>query len=360
MPPQTTATFEGVDKIDALFASLPFVIGGHVALYLAIRTADPALASIALGLLLMAIAAYLGRRYRCTISPEGITLERLAFFVFPTDRSDYLLDARVNLYVPLESTSPQGLEVGTSGTFGPYFSESAQQTLLNEMRRALQTARNAAPPPPTELRCPDLEDQSASLRITERSPQGTIRRAVVEEPIEVHEMTIPPASVLVFNHSTLDSSFRDPRRDDELSHIECSDEVTLPTGHTVRPGATLWVANGPESIGVEEGFDGPIEIDGLPIDGTGHITFGADGELIRYTLADSVTVDGITLPAGSTAHHRPTWPLGPNVYVTLAAPTAVRGRRFKRDDSLQFVPRVDVAGVTSRLHLRDVVLRTTN
>lgn len=352
-------TFEGIDEIKASYTPWPFVIGGYVALYLAIRTADWALASIGLGLLLMAIVGYVGRRYRCTVSANGITLERLAFFVIPTDRSEHFLDARIKLYEPLTSTSPEGLEVGNSGAFGPYYSESAQRRLYKDMRQALQAARRAAPAPPAELRCPVLEGQCASLRISERSPQGTIKRAVLDKPVEIHDMTIPPSSVLVFNDRDLGGSFRDPRRDDELSRIECSDEVTLPTGHTVEPGAVLWVTDCPECLAVEDGFDGPVDIDGLPIDGTAHLMFGEDGELIRYTLADPVTVDGFTIPEGSTAHHHPCWPLGPNIYVTLGAATEVGGRRFQRGDSLQFVPRVDAAGITSRLHLRDVVFDAT-
>ncbi len=358
MADEATTRIEGVDEIDALFYAVPLALVGNAVLYAALRTADPALGSIGVGLLLLALCAWMGRRYRCTISPSGIRLVRYAFFVVPLQRDEFLLDAEIRLYEPWECTSPQGLEIGRSGCFGPYSSESTQRALLEEMRGALEAARRAAPSPPDHLRCPQLEEQIPRLRITERTPQGIIKRAVAEQPLDIHGIGIPEGSELVFNRDPFERGWRDPRRDDELSHIECSDEVTLPTGHTVQPGAHLWIANYPYSFSLQNGFEGVVELDGLRIDGNAHITFHADGTLKSYTLSEDVDVDGVTIPSNSAVWHLPDWPLRPQISITLGAPTFVRGRRFRKGDLLRFVPPALPGIRSTRLRLRETRLDT--
>ncbi len=227
------------------------------------------------------------------------------------------------------------------------------------MRSAQSWARETGPGPRENLRCKSLDGQENHLEIVGRTAKGIIACAKAKRPVFIGGMEIPSESIFVFNGGVREEGslefYRDPRRDDDLSRIECSGPVELPFGRVVQPEAHLSLSKDFDTVTVKGGFIGEVDFSGIFVDGTGRITFDRDGEPLVYTLSRPIVVDGMTIPEGSLVHHRSSAFFGYRVSITLAGFAAHSRHNYKKDDIIWFVPRMKVAGYSPRLDLRNLV-----
>jgi hypothetical protein len=303
----TSERFEGVDRIQALagaaIAAVLIVVGigflhaVHLPLW-------PMWIAAALG-----AAHVAGHRYRLTVSPEGIELVSLRFFVVPVERERWLLDARIEVYESLDADGPEGLcveeaegaarRVRPTRCFGPT-REEAIRTLLGAARTAVEAFRAAAPACPPALRHAQLGSQSAQLAVAEaaRYASGRLREIVSVGPIQLGGLELPAGSQLQLNRE----GFIDPRRDDQLIAVRVAKPVVV-FGRTTHADAQIWFRGEESPVAISEAFDPETDFDGRPVDGRAMIGFSPQGRLTSFRLARAIRVSGVALPAGSRLHY---------------------------------------------------------
>jgi hypothetical protein len=257
--------------------------------------------------LLGALAA--GRRYRLTISTDGIELVTLRLYVVPIKRDRWLLDARIDLYESLEADGPEGLcveeraNIGDpshhSDCFGPMRKERIR-ALWRAATAALEDFRAAAPPCSSTLRHPQLGPQSAQLGVAEasRHPGGRIETIVSVGPIQLGGLELPAGSRFHFNGQ----DFVDPRRDDRLVSVRVAAPVVV-FGRTTHAQALLWFHGHEHPVLTSEAFDAEMEFEGKPVAGQAMIGFSPDGRMTSFTLARETLLGGFRIPAGSKLHY---------------------------------------------------------
>lgn len=350
------AVFEGVDEIRATAWIAPFAIV-PIGLLLAGNV-------VALGVTVALAALFsLGVRYRCVVRPTGITLTRKVAFFVTVGRRRFLLDANPELYESWGSSRSEGVFFATppltdeeSDPFGPYFSVEAQKRLCAEVSTVVEGARKLCPSIPEQVRFRPLNDQVDALQIVERYVDGRPRRAVAVEPLRVYGVEIPADSTLHFNHCLSQSSWVDPRRDDELWVVDCAAPTVLPWGFRVEEGARLRMWGRGEGIGVEGGRCGPIHIDDRWVDGRKPLSFDSDGRLTRYTLAEPVTIGehGI-LPSGSEVTHLRGRSTAETVSIDVPKATQFAGRTYHQGQAIRLRVPWQIAGWHPDLSLEQFV-----
>lgn len=336
--PDFPVVFKGLNELEALVWGVmlplfyaPIFLGGFHAL--------------GFGLIALNLFIALGNRYRCEVDTTGIYLVRRIFYILPIERRKFLLDAWPEFYDLWDCAQTQGVflsvwgsEESESEVFGPHFSERAQRRLRDALAAAIAAARSVCPPAPGHLRASPLNHHLASIQVVKRYYDGSPATAITLAPLPLMGMQIPANSTLHFAQGRA-QRWRDPRREDRLTSIDCAGETVLPWGQRIQAGARLYLDFTRRHISVERGFDGPVFLDGRRVAGHKLLKFGPRGELRAYTLAEPVTVRRLAvLPAGSAVAHQQLRRGLEEVRVELSAPTYIKDRYYRAHRSLLLRP----------------------
>jgi hypothetical protein len=327
-PPR--AVFSGLDEVPAAIdplASSP-VLGAL--LYLGWARFGPlpclALAALSLGLLV-------GRRFRLAISLEGIEVVELAAWIIPFRTTRYPLDAKVDLYQSFEADEPEGLciepRVGwgqsASDCFGPHFSQARLVSLHRAATEALARCRAASPAATHRLRFdlqPGLEARFETLG-RRYWDSGRLREVRLSQPTTLSGISLPAGTTLEMNAD----GYLDPRSPDRLTAAVLSAPAALPLQEqpVALGGCRVCFDSRGRAWSADAPFAGPTEVQGLCVDGGASLGWNERGVLDRFTLARSLAVGRLELPAGSrfspwislSKRTAPAWYVHPGAPVTL-------------------------------------------
>ena len=310
-----------------------------------------ALVAVAVGVVPI-LLAWFGTRYRCTVDPEGVTLTRYALFL-PIRRRKLWLDVEPTVYWCWEE-GELGVSFSTvdsakeTGPLGPKFCQTSQDAMVEELKSALSQARAATPRRARQVRCPDLDGQTDQLEIQRWNPMGCNLMARSHGVIDIGEMSFPTGSKFYFNTTHGEEQFRDPRREDKLCSVVCSDHMDLPNGLTIQPEARVRFLQGSEQYTVEEGFGEDIQLDNIWADGTTPVSFDLKGRATSYRLASPITIGGVLVPAGSLMSWLHKRVNGTCLHVILSEDVECGDEFYEADRLLSFRPRVAVLGLATR------------
>lgn len=267
---------------------------------------------VALSLILL-LALSFGARWKVTISPGGVTLERWRFWVIPRPTKHFLLDMSFGHYWPFESARPEGISIDDYSVynhdlcFGPRGS-AALDDLLESLNQSLTRARQAlSDAEQSEQAKPafpfdehDFDWNTAEWSTTKSGP-GRLKKIRSTAKILVSEnLEIPGDSVFEFNQllSQQNTAWMDPRRPDILDAITLSAPVQIPDLQPpAAPGTILRFSHG-ELMSVEDGEDQVFTWGTYQLDGGEPIKF-RDGRPSGFKLAGSLEISGHTIAAGS-------------------------------------------------------------
>jgi hypothetical protein len=110
-------------------------------------------------------------------------------------------------------------------------------------------------------------------------------------------IALPAGTVLRWNQHTSQSGFADPRRTDRLDSVIAPAPIALPGGLAAPPGACVDL-DGTGRVRRAERATRAERPKGWPIDCARPVCWDEHGRLERFTLAEPLVAEGITLRAG--------------------------------------------------------------